>query len=155
MVRNSHQRCSIKKAVFLKKFRTIHTKTPVLESLFNKVAGLKAWRLEGLKACNFIKKRLKGRCFPVNIAKFLRAPILKNISERLLLYDKNIFLISLVLINYKIINRHNQCKSKFKRASRFSPERVSSLILVSFCEFYKLKAKNKSTCTSLKKRSFV
>ena len=34
-------------------------KTPVLESLCNKVAGL--------KACNFIKKR-----FTVNIAKFLR-----------------------------------------------------------------------------------
>ena len=26
----------------------------------------------GLKACNFIKKRLQHRCFPVNIAKFLR-----------------------------------------------------------------------------------
>ena len=48
-----------------------------------------------------------------------------------------------------------QCNSKFKRTSRFSSERVSSLVLVSFCEFYKLKAKNKSTCTSLKKRSFV
>ena len=36
-------------------------KTPVLESLFNKAAGLKA----------FIKKRLQRRCFPVNIAKFL------------------------------------------------------------------------------------
>ena len=74
--------------------------------------------------------------------------------ERLLLYDKTIFLISLDLINYKITNRHNQCKLKFKRASRFSLGRVSGLILVSFCEFYKLKAKNKSTCTSLKKRSF-
>ena len=36
----------------------------VLESLFNKVAGP--------KACNFTKKRLQHRCFPVNIAKFLR-----------------------------------------------------------------------------------
>ena len=39
-------------------------KAPVLESLFNKVAGL--------KACNFIKKRLQYSCFPVNIAKMLR-----------------------------------------------------------------------------------
>ena len=26
----------------------------------------------GLKSCNFIKKRLQHRCFPVNIAKYLR-----------------------------------------------------------------------------------
>ena len=34
---------------------------------------------------NFIKKRLKERCFPVKFTKFLRTPILKNICERLLL----------------------------------------------------------------------
>ena len=34
-------------------------KTSVLESLFNKVAGL--------KLCNFMIKRLDQRCFPVNI----------------------------------------------------------------------------------------
>ena len=50
-------------------------KTPVSESLFNKVAGL--------KICNFFKKRLQDRCFPVNIAKFFRTYILKNIFERL------------------------------------------------------------------------
>ena len=27
---------------------------------------------KGLKDCNFIKKRLQHRCFPVNIVKFLR-----------------------------------------------------------------------------------
>ena len=42
----------------------IHRKTPVLKSLFNKVAGL--------TASNFIRKTLKHRCFPVNIAKRLR-----------------------------------------------------------------------------------
>ena len=47
--------------------------TPVLESLFNKAAGL--------KVCNFIKKRLQHRCVPVNIAKFLGTPILKNIAK--------------------------------------------------------------------------
>ena len=35
---------------------------------------------------NFIKKRLQHMCFPVNIAKFLRTPILKNICKRLLLH---------------------------------------------------------------------
>ena len=46
----------------LKKIRNIHRKTPVLESLFNKLACL--------KACKFVKKRLQHRYFPVNIAKF-------------------------------------------------------------------------------------
>ena len=32
------------------------------------------------QACNFIKKRLQNRCFPENIAKFLRRGNLKNIS---------------------------------------------------------------------------
>ena len=63
--RSSHQRCPVKNVV-------------VLESLFNKVAGL--------QACSFIKKRLQQRCFPVKLAKFLRTPILKNICERPLLF---------------------------------------------------------------------
>ena len=48
-----------------------------MEPLFNKVAGL--------HTSNFIKKRLQNRCFPMNIAKFSRTPILKNICEGLLL----------------------------------------------------------------------
>ena len=51
--------------------------TPVLESLFNEVAGL--------QTCNVIKKRLQHRCFLVNIANILRTPILKNTCELLLL----------------------------------------------------------------------
>ena len=62
--------------VVLNNFAYIHRETPVLESLFNKVAVP--------KACNFIKKRLQHRCFPVNIAKYLRTPILKNIRQQLL-----------------------------------------------------------------------
>ena len=42
----------------------IHRKTPLLESLFNKYAGLKDY--------NFIKIRLQHGCFSVNIAKFLK-----------------------------------------------------------------------------------
>ena len=38
-----------------------------------------------LQACNFFKKRLRHKFFPVNIAKILRTLILKNICERLLL----------------------------------------------------------------------
>ena len=33
-------------------------------------------RVVGLKACNFIKKKLQHRCFPVNIAKILIAAFL-------------------------------------------------------------------------------
>ena len=51
----------------------------MIESLFNKVAGL--------KACKFIKKRPQHRCFHVNIVKFLRTPSLKNICDRVLLFN--------------------------------------------------------------------
>ena len=64
------------KKLFLK-ISKYSNESPVLESLFNKAACL--------KACNFIKKRLRNRCFLVNTAKILRTPILKNICERLLL----------------------------------------------------------------------
>ena len=76
--RSSHHRCFTKKSIF-EKFAifTGKQKTPVLESLFNKIAGL--------KACSFIKKRLQYKCFPVNTAKFFRILTLKNICERLLL----------------------------------------------------------------------
>ena len=45
-----------------------------MEFLFNKFEVL-----------DFIKRRLQLSCFPLNIAKFLRTPFLKNICERLLL----------------------------------------------------------------------
>ena len=41
--------------------------------------------LNRVKACNFSKNRLQRCCFPINIPKFLRTSILKNISEKLLL----------------------------------------------------------------------
>ena len=43
------------------------------------------------RACNFIKKRLEHKCFPVKFAKFLRTPILRKICKRLLLYFSGIF----------------------------------------------------------------
>ena len=68
----------------------------MLNSLSKKVAGL--------NPCNFIKKRLQHICFPVNIAKFLRTPILKNICDRLLL---NLSSQSLLIIIYYKINQFN------------------------------------------------
>ena len=54
------------------KFHKIHRKTPVPETFFNKVAGL--------RPATLLKKRLWHRCFPVNFAKFLRTIFL---TERL------------------------------------------------------------------------
>ena len=48
----------------------------MLESLFNKFAGLQAG--------NFITKRFQHRYFPVDIVKFLKTSILKDICELLL-----------------------------------------------------------------------
>ena len=56
--------------------RKIHRKTPVPVSSLIKLQA---------SACNFIKKRLWPRCFPMNFAWFLRTPILQNTTERLLL----------------------------------------------------------------------
>ena len=61
-LRRSHRNVLIKK-LFLKS-HNIHRKIPVLDSLFNKKDFTK----------NFIEKILKHKCFPVNVAKFLRIP---------------------------------------------------------------------------------
>ena len=68
LVRSSYWRCSIKKAV-LENFAIFTGKHLSWSVFFNKVAGL--------QTCNFIKKRLERRCFPKNVAKFLRTSILK------------------------------------------------------------------------------
>ena len=64
--RSSHCRLSIKKAV--PKTFAIFTGKHLCWSLFF-----------GLQACSFIKKDNPTQTFSVNIAKFLRTPILKNI----------------------------------------------------------------------------
>ena len=62
-----------KKAIV--KYFDTHRKTTVMGPLFNKV--------EGHQTCGFITKGLQHRYFLVNFEKFIKAPILKNISERL------------------------------------------------------------------------
>ena len=54
----------------------------MLESLFNKVAGL--------QVSNFVNKRHQHRRFPVDIGRLLRKPILKSIFEWLLLGVANL-----------------------------------------------------------------
>ena len=55
--------------VFLK-FLQYSQETPVLKTLFKKVAEL--------KTCIFIKKAPRHMCFPMNIARFLKAAFLWN-----------------------------------------------------------------------------
>ena len=63
------------KKLFIKIFATL-TGKHLCWSLFNKVAGL--------QACNFIKKRLQHRRFPLVKVKFLKTPMMKNLCKRLL-----------------------------------------------------------------------
>ena len=72
--RSSHRRCSVKEAV-LKNFPTF-TRKHLCRDLF--LIKLQAWRHVTL-----LKKGLQHRRFPVNIVIFLKAPILKNISEEM------------------------------------------------------------------------
>ena len=51
----------------------IYRSTPLLESLFSKVASLETYK--------FVKKRLQHRCFPVIIANFARKFYLKNTTS--------------------------------------------------------------------------
>ena len=72
------------------KFCNSQKKTPV-----------KSYFLIKLQACRSAILRLQHRCVLVNITKFLRTPILKNIRERLLLYPNHKVTIWASLLNQK------------------------------------------------------
>ena len=59
-MKNTHQRSSVKERC-LKQFCKIYSKISKLKSLFNKVAGLMVY--------NFIRKKLRQRCFLVSFEK--------------------------------------------------------------------------------------
>ena len=82
--RSSHRRFSVKKGV-PKNVAIFTGKTHVLETLLNNVANLGAFLRKQFQGQRLLKKRLQHRCLPVNIAKFLGTPFLKNICERLIL----------------------------------------------------------------------
>ena len=69
-----------KKSV-LKNFEKFIGKQLCQSLFFNKFAGL--------SPATSLKKRLWHRCFPVNFARFLRTPFLKNTSGWLLLKEKD------------------------------------------------------------------
>ena len=68
----------LSKKVFLEISQNSQENTRARVSLFNKVAAL--------RPATLLKKRLWHRCFPVNVAKFLKSPFLEDTSVRLLLY---------------------------------------------------------------------
>ena len=70
------------------KFRKGITNRSSIKKLYLKTVKQLCWRLFliknlDLQSWNFIKNRLQHSCFPVNIVKYLRTPVLKNICERL------------------------------------------------------------------------
>ena len=73
--RSSHRRCSLRKGD-LRNFVKFTGKHLCRSVLFNK----------GLRPATLSKKKLWDRCFPMNFAKFLRTPLLRNTSGRALLY---------------------------------------------------------------------
>ena len=78
MNRSSRQEVFCKKGV-LRNFAKFTGKHLCQSLLFNNVAGL--------TPATFLKKRLWHRCFPVNFAKFLRAPFLTEHLRWMLLNE--------------------------------------------------------------------
>ena len=75
-VRSSRPEVFCKKLV-LRNFTKFTGKHLYQSLFFNKVVSL--------RPATLLKKKLWHRCFPVNVAKFLRKPFLQNTSGRLLL----------------------------------------------------------------------
>ena len=112
------------KWVFLKypqKFRNTHRKIPMLESLLIKVVDL--------KLCNFTKKSLQYRYFPVDIAKFSRKHFFREHFRWLLLSKRKS--ISLSQLVRSIENNLHRCaeamrlfckKNVFLKTSLYSQE---------------------------------
>ena len=90
-----------------KKFRKFHRKKPVLKSLLNKVAVL--------KACNFIKKGLQHKCLYVKFTNFWRTAFFIEHLQWLLLNgiyaDKN------SLKGLKYSEDYQGCRSNLKLPS--------------------------------------
>ena len=80
-------------------------------SLFNKVANI--------QACNFIKKRLQHRHFPVKFEKFLRTPVSKNICETTASFSLLTILLTkyrfvkIQLVTFLVFSLYNKCKEIF------------------------------------------
>ena len=95
----------LQEKVFLKIYK-LHRKTPVLVSPFVKVG-------------NFIKKRLKHRCFPVKFVKFLRTNILQNICKQLFLMVVKVMKVKMMM-SYNEGSSHSQTFFKIRILKNFA-----------------------------------
>ena len=128
---------------FLKNFAIFTGKAPVLESLLNKVASL--------QDCNFIKKRPQHRCFPVNIARFLRKAYIIEYLWQLLLIVFNPYLANvpfLLLLNMPKILSSSEVFRGFRNGT-FVRNRLNIFVSQSFIIF------SEKQYQKLQKRCFV
>ena len=83
-MRSEHFRKQCSRAKYFKNTNTFHKHRKPISTppeLFYKKAIVKNFAIftgKHLCSCNFIKKRLQHRCFPVNSVKLLRKPILRT-----------------------------------------------------------------------------
>ena len=87
---SSHNSSAIKFYNFRSSCSQMFFKLCVIKNFANFTGNYLCWSLIleifiDLHTCNFIKRTLQHRCFSMKSEKFLRALILKNICERLLL----------------------------------------------------------------------
>ena len=101
-------------------FCNIRRKTSVLESLFDSLAGF--------KTCNFLKKRLQQKCFPVNIAKFLKTLILIKICKQQLL---PFMLFTVNISSERLVSALNSIGILRRSSSRFKEFSLECLVVCS------------------------
>ena len=106
---------------FVKQKYTLEKQPPEKECVLKNFAIL-----TGKHLCwNFIKKRLQHRCFPVNIGKFLRTPILENICEQLEQLVKN-------------IHHSNRCYNSFRlEVCNFTKRTLRQVFSRDYCEDFR------------------
>ena len=100
MIRSSHRSCSVRRGV-LRNFAKFTRKHMCQAPFFKKCCRQ--------KTCNFIKKRLRHMCFPLNFAKFLRTPFSQNTSGQLFLCDLLLLLSSFIktlTVTYHVYTRY-------------------------------------------------
>ena len=115
--RSSHQSCPIEKADF-KNF-AIFTGKHLCWSLLL----IDLW---ASRAATFLKKGLRHRCFPVNIAKFLRTIILVKICEQVLL---QFLLLTVNISSWVLVSALNSIGLLQRSSSRFKEFSLGCLMV--------------------------
>ena len=83
-------------------------------------------RLADFKTCNFLEKGLQHRCFPVNIAKYLRTLILMKIFEQLLL---QFLLLTVNISSWVLVSAVNSISLLQRSSSRFKEFYIGCLVV--------------------------